>query len=62
MIGWKIACTKDGKEIVAEVASQPVAECSEQGIHGMIIYVYHDGKLKPVYFSSNENIKVIERN
>ncbi|QUM79196.1 hypothetical protein HWV01_02070 [Moritella sp. 5] len=62
MIGWKIACTIDKKEVVAEVASQPAADCSEGGLHGMIIYVYHDSKLKPVYFSPNEDIKVIERN
>ena len=58
MIGWKIVCTIDDKEVVAEVASQPM---SLGGYPGFKLLVYHDEKLKVVFLNDHESIKVIEK-
>lgn len=58
MIGWKVVCEIKGKEVVAEVASQPFA-LGEEGHYSLL--VYHDGSLKRVWFYPDNEIKVVER-
>lgn len=66
MIGWKIVCEIDGKEVVGEVASHPAlwvgAPYGTPNSEGMSFYVYYNGDLNPVYFRHNEKIKVVEKN
>jgi len=56
MIGWRIACTIQGKEVVAEVVGQPFNADTE-----VAIPVYHDGCIVFAFFDGLAKVKVIER-
>lgn len=57
MNGWKILCNFDGKEVVCEVVGQAISDES-----GFAIPIYHNSHIRMVWFSHNEQVKVIERN
>jgi hypothetical protein len=61
MIGWKVACIIDIKEVIAEVASQPYSYIDDGYSDGIGLMVYHDGLLKQIHYKENEPLKVIER-
>ena len=61
MIGWKIVCGINEKDVVAEVASQPVPWIIQGSHMGVSFYVYHDNHLHQIFCSHNQEIKVIER-
>lgn len=58
MIGWKVACEIEGKEVVAEVASHPFA-LGDDGRYAFL--VYHEACLKPVYLKYQQPLLVIEK-
>jgi hypothetical protein len=58
MIGWKVACEIDEKEVVAEVASQPFA-LGADGHYGFL--VHYEGRLRPIFTSYTLSVKVIEK-
>jgi hypothetical protein len=63
MIGWKILCLVDGKEVIAEVVSQPLVDLDKGYTTGAyFLVVYHDTFLKTIFQDVNDPpIKVIER-
>ncbi|CAQ81306.1 hypothetical protein [Aliivibrio salmonicida] len=56
MIGWKILCALDDKEVVCEVVGQVTGDGVTYGIP-----VYHNGYIRMVNFRFDAEIKVIER-
>ena len=61
MIGWKILCVIDRKEVVVEVASEPTAWVVQGCSMGVCFYVYHDKKLHLLEVPHNDAVKVIEK-
>ena len=61
MIGWKVACNIGGKEVIAEIASQPMALTSDGYYDGIVLMVYYEKKLKQITIGSNEELKVVEK-
>ncbi|MEH6450949.1 MAG: hypothetical protein V7765_19950 [Oleispira sp.] len=65
MIGWRVVCTIDEKEVVAEVASQPTAWIAQGDYssytHGLCFMVLHENQLHQIYVNSKEKIKVVEK-
>ncbi|WP_180801483.1 hypothetical protein [Vibrio parahaemolyticus] len=56
MIGWKVVCKIDEKEVVCEIVGQAVAD---EGFTGFPIY--HDNCIKMVWFRGEVSLKVVER-
>jgi len=56
MIGWKIVCKFEKKEVVCEVVGYAMNYEAY-----IIIPVYHDGCIKMPWFNPEEDIKVVER-
>ncbi|MCG6231564.1 MULTISPECIES: hypothetical protein [Vibrio] len=56
MIGWKVVCKIDGKEVVCEIVGQAV---TDEGLTGFPIY--HDNCIKMVWFGGDVSFKVVER-
>ncbi len=56
MIGWKILCTFDEKEVVCEVVGQVAVDDGY-----CYIPVYHNDHIKMAGFDRDEEVKVIER-
>ncbi|MEZ8827053.1 hypothetical protein AB6E04_22150 [Vibrio amylolyticus] len=56
MIGWKIVCDFDEKEVVCEVVGQAISDENY-----FAIPVYYNNCIRMAWFSPGKEVKVIER-